>query len=159
MFQTRVIPDRIAGYIVTGIEKPKNKKPNNQALSKIVFPETLRWIEKEAFKNCSSLESLELSESLLIIYESAFENCVSLTEVRIPKGTTTLLDSAFGGCISLENAYIPNTVNCMGYLVFNTGKNLHIYIEHESVPKWTKGWASKWQYGATVETGYTGYSE
>lgn len=63
-------------------------------------------IDAEAFKNCSTLESITIWADLTTIGDSAFEGCTSLTEISIPNETTHIGKRAFMNCTSLSSALI-----------------------------------------------------
>ncbi len=150
-----VIPDTIAGLKVTGVMKPKSKQKVNTILTKVVLPETVRWIEKESFKGCVALSEINLPERMAVIYENAFENCSSLVSIRIPDGVTELGEEAFKGCISLENVYIPASVENMGYAVFEGCPDLEIWIAREKKPWYWVGFGDGVK---EVHWNYDGYN-
>ncbi len=136
-----VIPDTINGLKVTGVMKPKAKKDISTTLIKVVLPETVRWIEKEAFKNCVALEEINFPEKLAIIYKSAFENCSSLKTIRIPKSVKEIESYAFKNCMYLQNAYVPGSIEYIGIDAFCASPDLEIWTERNERGDWSKYWA------------------
>lgn len=136
-----VIPETIAGMKVTGVMKPKNKGVSS-TLVKVVLPDTVRWIEKEAFKDCVALEEINLPDNMDVIYEKAFENCSSLTTVIIPDKMTEIGDEAFNGCMTLKSVYIPASVKSMGFDAFCGSPDLEIWVAREKAPAGWILWSS-----------------
>lgn len=77
-----VIPAEIDGYPVEVIGTGAFEE---QAISEVIFPDTIIEIKLEAFKNCNLLTSVKLPKSLKMLGDDAFGSCVRLTEVWIPK--------------------------------------------------------------------------
>ena len=74
--------------------------PSNQA-TEYRIPDEVTVIEKYAFKDCTSLQSIIIPEGLEQIDDFAFEGCTSLQKVFIPRSVTTIGRLAFHGCVSL----------------------------------------------------------
>ncbi|MGN1162914.1 MAG: leucine-rich repeat protein, partial [Christensenellales bacterium] len=116
----------------------------DNSLEKIVIPQDLNGIGKQAFKNCSLLSQVTGLQSCLLtqISDSCFENCSKLTEVVLPstivligsgafnssgiakinlKDTkiTQIGASAFKSCSSLSSVYLPSTVQSIGQEAFS----------------------------------------
>ena len=77
-----VIPAEIEGYPVEVIGTGAFEE---QAISEVIFPDTIIEIKLEAFKGCNLLTSVKLPKSLKMLGDDAFGSCVRLTEVWIPK--------------------------------------------------------------------------
>lgn len=58
------------------------------------------------FKDCTALESVNLPNTLAYVGRYVFENCTSLKEVVIPDSVTRM-EYAFEGCTSLEKLTVP----------------------------------------------------
>lgn len=73
-------------------------------LTDIDIPDSLLYIDKNAFKNCGSLKSLVTGEELLSIGKSAFEGCTGLTEVNISDSSDLnyIGEYAFKNCGKLK---------------------------------------------------------
>lgn len=61
------------------------------------------FIGEEAFRGCSSLESVTLN-NVVSIDEEAFGDCTSLESVTIPNSVIVICEEAFRGCTNLKNA-------------------------------------------------------
>ena len=71
---------------------------DHRSLTKITFPNTLKYIGREAFWNCSGLTSLTFPDSLKTIDEKAFLNCTGLKSVTLSDSISDISDNAFDGC-------------------------------------------------------------
>lgn len=106
----------------------KKKGPNGYYY--ITETYKVEGIDHSAFSQCDSLESISFPETLRFISSNAFKNCKLLTDVRIPAkvesigGASVTISSsvtyddykyAFSGCENLENIYVywPNRFNAM----------------------------------------------
>lgn len=155
-----VIPDSIDGFRVTGIKAPKKSSKFNNILTDIYFPETIKDIEKGAFKGCIGLETINFPSALITIGKSAFESCSSITEVRLPKTVTTLGDKVFKNCSALNNAYIPNATDHIGSDAFEGCPDLNIYVARSKPGFWGGPvFVAGWFGTATVNWDYDGYGE
>ena len=121
-----VIPAQVENesvtYTVTSIAD--NGFMNNDNITSVVFPATMRSTGASAFEECSSIWSLTLNEGLETIGEYLIwctnddENAnYSLGEITIPSTVTSLGRGSFYGCRYM------NTVNFPGS---NTSSNLDI---------------------------------
>ena len=116
-------------------------------LTEVIFPETVRKIERCAFSgckwlrevlqagnveeigemaffNCGALKRIELSEKCQKIGKRAFENCTSLEEIQIPEGVEEIPDRVFYRCHSLKQVQFPSTLKKIGKEAFAFCKNL-----------------------------------
>lgn len=104
-----IIPSKIDGYTVTGVE---NMDTSN--IKKIVMPDTVTYIGEYAFGDYNDsvpLEEIVLSKNLKSIGPSAFRRCYDLKSIDIPKSVTEVGYSAFSGCSSLENVSINSEID------------------------------------------------
>lgn len=106
-------------------------------------------IEKRAFNECVSLESIKLPSSLKKIGEYAFCDAESLTEIELSVNLESIGSYAFCACDKLTEIFIPASVTEMGAHVFQGCKSITIYAGSESAPStWDKNWNS---FGCKVE--------
>lgn len=90
---------------------------NCEALTTVVFPESLTYIPSVAFANCYKLSTIDLSHCAAI-YSSAFYGCTSLVSVTLDS-CQTLGDKVFYGCTSLAKITLPETVTNLGWACFD----------------------------------------
>ena len=92
--------------------------------TKIVLPESIQFIEGNAFFGCRQLEEINIPESVINIGDGAFAGCESLTEIVIPKTQTRIGMQMFIGCHNLKKIVIPDGVESIGYEAFAFCYNL-----------------------------------
>lgn len=103
---------------------------NNQNITAVYLPDTVREIGMSCFEDCGSLEKVEFGEGLILIDDLAFSGsaitsvklpdslsvvngffgCSKLTSVDFGNYVTKIEASAFEYCTSLRQVYIPGTV-------------------------------------------------
>ncbi len=70
-----------------------------------VIPNTVTSIGSYAFSR-SNLESIEIPNSVQWINSDAFEKCTGLTSIYIPSSVTYIMDNPFNGCSNLESIQV-----------------------------------------------------
>lgn len=73
------------------------------SIKSVFIPDTITYINANAFSGCSSLENIIIPDSVTAIYQDAFFGCKSLKTITIPQSVTRIFDDAFQYCSSLEN--------------------------------------------------------
>ena len=94
------------------------------SLESVTIPASVTTIGEYAFRYCESLQSVTLSEGLLTIGEGAFDGCESLQSITLPAGLLTIGMQAFDGCESLQSVTIPASVTTIGAYAFNGCESL-----------------------------------
>ncbi len=110
-----VIPDRIEDRPVTRINDWVFSYESE--IVSVDLPKTLIEIGANAFKECTSLQTVSVKEGLQIIEEEAFDNCTALAEFTFP---TTLLEigaTAFYGT-ALREIVLPESLVKIGAAAF-----------------------------------------
>lgn len=74
-------------------------------------------IASSAFAGCKSLQSL-IIHSAEEIEREAFKECVSLQNAVLPEGLTSIGDNAFGGCKNLITVALPSSIQRIGDSAF-----------------------------------------
>lgn len=114
-------------------------------IERVVLPEGLTWIGKEAFYNCWELTSVILPEGLLSIGDYAFASTnltelnlpegllsigdhafasTNLTELNLPEGLVSIGDEAFVFCSGLTEVSLPDSLSSLGTRAFFYCENL-----------------------------------
>lgn len=88
------------------------------ALSKVVIPDTVEYIGRCAFYNCSSLVEIMLPFGIQKIEDFTFYQCMSLPEIYIPASVESIGYSAFNKCYALTNVSIPAGVQYIDEYAF-----------------------------------------
>lgn len=110
------------------------------ALEKIIIPEAVTKVEKNAFDNnthlkeivikgnptqweafangCTMLKSFRVPASAASLPANAFDGCKSLASVDLPEGMTSIGNYAFRNCWRLLSIHIPESVESIGTYAF-----------------------------------------
>ncbi len=109
-------------YTVTAIRK--QAFCDCSGLNSITLPNSLITIGSSAFSGCSSLTSIALPNSVTTIGSSAFRDCSGLNSITLPNSLTTIEDDTFDNCSSLTSIALPNSVTTIGELAFTSCSSL-----------------------------------
>lgn len=93
------------------------RKQTHPFLHRVVLPEGLKAIEKEAFWN-SNIEEISLPSTLESIGDNAF-NSTCLSEISLPESALNLGGSIFRDCRALKKALLPSQLTSIPYSLFN----------------------------------------
>ena len=106
---------------------PEQAFLDKKVLMNVTLPASLRTIEREAFKGCSSLDgSLVLPDGLEIIGQSAFQGCSSLDEVVLNENLEVIQGYAFENCSSLaQEIILPRDFQSLGERSFANCSSLY----------------------------------
>ena len=92
--------------------------------TKVIIPNSVKLICKEAFYGCKNLTSMELPNSVIEIEDLVFGGCVNLESIIIPDSVTKLGNMVFTICTNLTSVTIPNSVTEIGFDIFSGCNNL-----------------------------------
>lgn len=81
---------------------------SGNGIKNVVLPNSVNTIEKNAFYQCSQLETINFSNNITEIKDNAFVNCSKLNVEHLPNSLKKLGQSAFQQCINLELLDLPN---------------------------------------------------
>ena len=126
-----LLPERLDGHSVTGIEK--NAFGWNYTLKRVVIPDSVEFIGEDAFASCSALVQVQLPARLQRIEAGAFRDCWLLKELTIPEGVTEIEAYAFQGCSDLTELDIPGSVEVIGKSAFGSCYSLEKLQLHEGL--------------------------
>jgi hypothetical protein len=87
-------------------------------ITKVVLPNSIKSIDKMAFNDFISLESINVPDAITRIEEQTFGGCSSLESLTLPDGVTYIGKNAFAGCTKLKDLYIPESVTEFGIGAF-----------------------------------------
>ena len=108
-----------------------------RGVTAVIFPESMKSVDHDAFNGCITLAHVVLSEGITDIEANAFLNCHNLVEIEIPSSLTTIAHGAFANCTQLAQITIPDKVSYIGNQAFaNTAffnnldcwENGHLYL-------------------------------
>lgn len=104
---------------------------SNRYITEITIPDSVKYICRYAFENCSNLKKVDLGNGVEYIGDASFSYCEQLTEINIPSSVRFIGSNAFSGCYNLANVNIAEGVKRMGRTVF-TGCNA---LEEITIPE------------------------
>ncbi len=117
-YKTTVIPSTVTGIA------PRAFAGVSQAFSIKQLPESFGKIDKQAFADCTGLESIKIPFNVGIIDTLAFGGCNGLKKFVIPASIYKIRKEAFRDCRSLDTLEIPGTVGELGEYVWMNCNNL-----------------------------------
>ncbi len=125
------IPEKIAGYTVTGIG---DKCFQKQSLKSICIPETVTYIGNNAFQDCKNLTSVTFlgAPYTITVGNNAFQNCPKLKTINLP-AAKTIGNFAFDGCTSLEQLVLKYGTESIGEYCFRGCSSLTLIEIPDSV--------------------------
>ena len=114
--QKLVIPDEIEGIPVVAIGYIAFWE--NKFIKKVVIPNSVKYIDDDAFSNCKKLRSVIMPKEILKWGESTFSDCSSLKTVKLPENITAIPQGTFANT-GLKRFYVPKQVQRMEDFVFS----------------------------------------
>ena len=108
---------------------------NNNQLTSVNIPNSVKTIGENAFFGSYNLTSLTFEENSILktIGALAFSSCTKLESVNIPNSVETIGHGAFYYCINLKSVTIGNSVTSIGIRAFEDCNNLTITIPQSTV--------------------------
>ena len=94
-------------------------------ITKVILGDGITKISKEAFKNCTKLDSIHLSDSVTEFGDRCFYGCSSLTRIHIPIG---LIEFTFNSGLSISNSSSSSNISNIGSNTNNTPTNNLNYV-------------------------------
>lgn len=104
--------------LTNGNSIPKEYFSGLMPLQKVVLADTVSVIEKEAFRNCTSLDTINLND-VVEINDSAFDGCSSLTSLSISDKLVHLGKKAFRNCHNLQTVPFQENLKEIGANCFD----------------------------------------
>ena len=96
----------------------------NRSLVSVDLPDAVEVIPSSAFERCSSLENIDWPANLKAIGPMAFYACKGLTDIQLPEGIVRIGSNAFGLCKYLQSVSLPETLEHIGYYAFYKDSSL-----------------------------------
>ncbi len=108
---------------------------NNDFLTYVEIPATVKSIGMNAFYGCTSLESVTIPNTVTEIGPNAFYGCSTLSYIEFSTDTSLkeIPRNCFNGCISLQNVTIPKGIEIISDKAFINCTNLRDIIINPSV--------------------------
>ena len=113
------IPDEYNDLPVTSIGRMAFE--NNKQITHIYIPNSVTYIDVEAFFGCSYLTTIVIPDTVTYIGIGAFVGCRSLTDINLPANLTSISKNLFASC-GIESITIPDSVTSIGGTAFKESK-------------------------------------
>ncbi len=111
-------------FVYSNSSKTKLVACSATAKGTVRIPNSVIFIEKDAFRACDKITSIEISNTVTRIGRCAFEYCENLSSISIPNSVTSIEGHAFASCCVLTSIDIPNSVTSIGNFTFFRCSNL-----------------------------------
>jgi hypothetical protein len=98
--------DILAVHLPAGIESIGQRAFYYNDLEDIDLPDSLRYVQDEAFRACHDLKNIKIKSNLEYVGFEAFRDCHSITELSIPNTVEHIGDGAFYICEGLVRLYV-----------------------------------------------------
>ncbi len=97
-----------------------------KSLTYAYISSNLEVIESQTFNNCSALTTVAIPQNskLQIIKENAFYNDGKLASINLPSNISYIGDKAFYGCSALTSIKLPESITYLGKYAFYSCKSL-----------------------------------
>lgn len=96
----------------------------NEALKSITLPDSLKYIDKEAFYSCDGLTKVIIPSNVTCIGPWAFAHCDGIQNISFPQSLQEIGEYAFVGCTGLKKIAIPKAVSDIDDIAFSGCNNL-----------------------------------
>ena len=114
------IPEYVNGIPVTVVSRDAFSL-DGSIVKRISLPESIKYIEKEAFRDCELLEEINIPSGVSAIEENTFYGCRNLKNIVLPDSLKEIGDYAFAHC-GIENITFPESLVKIGREAFeNSG--------------------------------------
>ena len=114
------------------------------SLKKIVLPQGIKAIRRNAFARAYNLKEINIPEGVRGIDYVAFAICTSLEELRLPSTLTTVGKQAFAGMSNLKKVYVSATTppEAQSDIFYGKPNNAVLYVPKgtENSYKNASGW-------------------
>lgn len=110
-----VIPEDFNGYYVIEIANEAFYRSN---VTSVKLSSTVEKIGRQAFYDCTSLQTVDFGESLKEIGDNAFSYCYALESVDLPDTCTKIEYSAFYNCTGLKTLNLGQNMEFLGNSAF-----------------------------------------
>lgn len=84
---------------------------NRMHLTNVIIPNSVIFIDYNAFHNCDQLAKIILPDSITQIGQSAFQNCDILESITLSKSLTQIGQWVFDACPMLSNVIFNGTID------------------------------------------------
>lgn len=124
------VPETIGGKKVVSIGNIFNE---NNTITSVTLPKSIRRIGAYAFYNCESLTNIQIAEGVTVIGDSAFSGCAELQEIVIPDSVLRIETMAFESCVGMREVVISENLEFIGHQAFAMCSGLTVLNLPESL--------------------------
>ena len=122
-------------YAFAGTMTPDGTVDRRSDISSVILPEGLESIGQRAFYY-NDLEDIDLPDSLRYVQDEAFRACYNLGDIEISSDIGYIGFEAFRDCHSITELSIPNTVDHIGDGAFYICEGLvRLYVDADIAPR------------------------
>lgn len=96
-------------------------------LEQVEIPDSVKFIDAQAFSGCKKLTSVILPKGLSCIESSVFEGCEQITGITLPKHIKEIREYAFRFCSSLQTIELSDELAVIGHEAFKDCRSLRAF--------------------------------
>ena len=124
VYTSYYIPQKLTKVTVTDGEILKDAFRNCTMLESVTIPANGTSIGTGAFRDCTNLSEIVMGSNLQAIESSAFYGCKKLVDFVVPEGVRSIGTSAFSGCSGLKSISLPESIEKIGNGAFENCSKL-----------------------------------
>lgn len=102
----------------------KNAFKDKTSITEIILPDGIEQIEENSFERCIKLSRISMSSSLTHIHAGAFRRCYNLMYVKLNNELRQIGEEAFSFCMKLRSVNIGPNVSSIAADAFNNCNRL-----------------------------------
>ncbi len=141
----------IDGIPVTAVSESAFQ--NNEYITKVTFPDSVKEIQKAALRNCVNLTTVILPSGLKSLPAECFRDCRVLKNISLPETIVSIGDFCFQNCTLLGSLKIPASVSEIGYDAFLNCESIRLDVTENP---YAAAYASDFNINTSFE-GTSGY--
>lgn len=120
--------ESIDSGIIEGVIPEKTNISSNEFRNSnfmvVDMPNTVQYIQNNAFSYCYNLINITLSNNLKVINSGVFSHCTNLRSIIIPNSVTVIAGESFRNCENLRNVILSNNITVISSSCFTNCFNL-----------------------------------
>lgn len=112
-----------------------NNFVDDYGLVEVVIPDTVKYLDDDAFCRDNNLTKVTIPESVESIGSKCFRECHNLISVNIPTGVTHIGERCFSDCGNINNIVLPDTLEVLNDGTFSQCKSLNNIVLSKSLTR------------------------
>lgn len=121
--ESKAVPTFVL-WTADALQSPLPQGTGDDALVRLILPDTIKTIGAYAFSGCNALKSLRLPESICTLGDYAFSDCAALEKLSFPQGLEQIGNYALYGCRSLAALHLHEGITTIGRYAFYNCRSL-----------------------------------